>query len=533
MRLCNSIIRLVGLPTMLLLSGCFRANDVSPGHRWWSHVMVLADDNLEGRKTGSPGYMRAAQYIAGEFARLGLVPAGTEGYFQPVPFISRVIDPVDSHITLLTEIGPEPLVLGREVIIGLQVDPPSLVEAELVFAGYGLSIPEAQYDDFADLDVRGKLVIFLGGTPRSLSGTFLAHVRSPAERSAQLRRKGAIGSIWILNSDDPDREWARLARSQFQPSVMLADPMMNDGRELKLFLYVNPKYADGFLAGSGHSLKEIRDADAAGEPLPRFSIPRKLRAELSIKRTTLVSPNVLAVLPGTDLTLSNEHVVFSAHLDHLGIGTSVDGDSIYNGAMDNAAGVASLLDVAAILLENRVRQRRSVLFAAFTGEEDGMLGSRFFVDASTNPSQRIIADINSDMFLPLFPLKKLAIYGLDESNLGADAAAVAKSMAIIPLADIEPERNTFIRSDQYNFIRRGIPALALKVGFDAGSPEQLAVNEWRKKRYHAPSDDLAQPVDKGAAGAFDTLVAKLLEIVANKEQPPKWSDASFFKSFAN
>ena len=354
----------------------------------------------------------------------------------------------------------------------------------------------------------------------------------PRERSARLRRKGAIGSLWILNSDNQAKDWTRLARTQFQPSVMLADPSMNDGRELTLFLYVNPDHADRLLAGSGHSLREIRDAHAAGTALPRFGIPKKLRAVVRTTRTKLDSPNVMAILPGSELRLKHEQVVFSAHLDHLGVGTAVADDSIYNGAMDNASGVASLLDVAAVLAKNRVRLRRSVLFAAFTGEEDGLLGSRFFVESRASVQHRIVADINCDMTLPLFPLKKLAIYGLGESDLGEDAVAVATSLAVTPLGNLEPERNTLIRSDQYNFIRRGIPSLALRFGFDIGSPEHQTVNKWRTERYHAPSDDLAQPVDKEAAAAFDALIAKLLERVANKEQPPRWSNASFFKRFA-
>ena len=219
----------------------------------------------------------------------------------------------------------------------------------------------------------------------------------------------------------------------------------------------------------------------------------------------------MAVLPGNDPRLKDEYVVFSAHLDHLGIGKPINGDSIYNGAMDNASGVAALLDVAAMLKETGTRLRRSVLFVAVTGEEKGLLGSRFFANSPTVDPKMIVADINTDMFLPLFPLKKLTIYGLDESELGGDAAAVAESLGIAPQADLEPKRNIFIRSDQYSFIRRGIPSLALKVGYDKGSPEERVVKKWLTERYHAPSDDLAQPVDKQAAGAFDALVAKLLE----------------------
>jgi Zn-dependent M28 family amino/carboxypeptidase len=240
----------------------------------------------------------------------------------------------------------------------------------------------------------------------------------------------------------------------------------------------------------------------------------------------------VAVLPGSDPQLKHEFVVFSAHLDHLGIGKPINGDSIFNGAMDNASGVAAMLDVAAMLKENGRRLHRSVLFVAVTGEEKGLLGSRFFANSPTVEPKMIVADVNTDMFLPLFPLKKLTIYGLAESELGGDAAAVAESLGITPQADLEPKRNIFIRSDQYSFIRRGVPSLALKVGYDKASPEERIVKKWLTERYHAPSDDLAQPVDKAAAGAFDVLVAKLLERVAIRDHRPSWNENSFFKRFA-
>jgi Zn-dependent M28 family amino/carboxypeptidase len=262
-------------------------------------------------------------------------------------------------------------------------------------------------------------------------------------------------------------------------------------------------------------------------------IPATLKATVSVRRAEVVSQNVVALLPGTDPQLEGEYVVFSAHLDHLGIGKPIKGDSIYNGAMDNASGVATLLDVAARLKESGARLRRSVLFVAVTGEEKGLLGSRHFANNPTVAADKIVANINTDMFLPLFPFKKLTVYGLDESDLGDDATAVANSLGVAPQADLEPQRNIFIRSDQYSFIRRGIPALALKVGFDKGSPEEKIAKKWLAERYHAPSDDLAQPVDKQAAAAFDALVARLLERVANRDHRPQWRAASFFRRFAS
>ena len=200
--------------------------------------------------------------------------------------------------------------------------------------------------------------------------------------------------------------------------------------------------------------------------------------------------------------------------------------------MDNASGIAAMLDVAAMLKESGTKLRRSVLFVAVTAEEKGLLGSRYFAQSPTVDAKQIVADINTDMFLPLYPLKKLTIFGLDESDLGGDTAAVAESMGVLPRRDPIPQMNVFIRSDQYSFVRRGIPSVMLMDGFEKGTPEEKIVMQWLKERYHAPSDDTNQPVDKKAAGEFDVLVAKLLERVANRDDRPRWKDASFFKRFA-
>ena len=254
---------------------------------------------------------------------------------------------------------------------------------------------------------------------------------------------------------------------------------------------------------------------------------------MGVTRTEVTSQNVVAVLPGSDPKLKGEYVVLSAHLDHIGVGKPINGDSIYNGAMDNASGVAGLLDVAEILKETGARPKRSLLFLAVTGEEKGLQGSRYFASAPTVDAKSIVADINTDMFLPLYPLKSLIVFGLDESDLKNDVTAVAKPDGLAVLPDPEPKRNIFIRSDQYSFVRQGIPSLMLMVGYEKGSKEEATLMTWLKDRYHAPSDDLNQPVDKAAAGAFDALVARLITHVADRDDRPRWSDSSFFKRFAH
>ncbi len=314
--------------------------------------------------------------------------------------------------------------------------------------------------------------------------------------------------------------------------MSLADPAMDETHGMKLLVAVNPARAEKLFQGSGHTFREILDAADSQKPLPHFAMPARLAVKAKVERASVVSDNVVALLPGHDPALKNEYVVFTAHLDHVGVGKPIKGDAIYNGAMDNASGVAAQLDVASLLKEAGTNLRRSVLFVAVTGEEKGLLGSRYFANHPTVAPGSIVANLNVDMFLPLFPLKKLTIYGLDESDLGTDARAVAQSLGIEPQRDLEPKRNIFIRSDQYSFIRRGVPALAFKVGYDKGSREEQVVKEWLRERYHAPSDDLAQPVDKAAAGAFDILMAKLLAHIANRDDRPRWKDTSFFKRFA-
>jgi Zn-dependent M28 family amino/carboxypeptidase len=286
------------------------------------------------------------------------------------------------------------------------------------------------------------------------------------------------------------------------------------------------------LEGSGHTFTEIEDLARENKPLPKFALPGTLRAKVTLHTQPLESPNVVAMFPGTDAKLKDEYVVMSAHLDHVGVGRAVNGDNIYNGAMDDASGIASLLEVARLVKTAGMNPKRSVIFLAVTCEEKGELGSRYFAAHPTVPRNRIVADINLDMFLPLYALKVIEVQGLTESTLGEQVTAAAKSLGVAVQTDREPEQNRFIRSDQYSFIRQGIPALAFKFGYEFGSPEEKTRREWVRDRYHKPSDDLNQPVDPAAAALFDQVIANLIERVADDPARPRWKDDSFFQRFA-
>jgi Zn-dependent M28 family amino/carboxypeptidase len=244
------------------------------------------------------------------------------------------------------------------------------------------------------------------------------------------------------------------------------------------------------------------------------------------------SANVIGKLPGNDPALKNEYVVISAHVDHVGVGEPINGDRIYNGAMDNASGVAVLLDLAASWNAHAEQLRRSILFVVVTAEEKGLLGSKYFAAHPTVPPKSMIADLNIDMFLPIVPLKVLKVQGLTESDLGERAREAAQAFGVRVQPDPEPLRNAFIRSDQYNFIRHGIPAVKLDLGFDPGSPEQKIFKDWLTNRYHAPSDDLAQPVELGSAALYEEVIRQLLISVANTDAHPKWKPESFFRWLA-
>jgi len=520
------------LLVLVMLSTSAIAADVGGGKQWWSYVEYLASDKLEGRLTGSEGHRQAAEYVAARFQQDGLQPAGTEGYIQPVEFVSRTIVEKETSVALERDGQSEPLRIGEDVLINAGVAPAPSIHAPLAFVGYGLSIPEKEYDDLAGQDLRGKIAVFVRGGPSALPGALRAHAQSVEERWRALHRAGALGAVFILNPRHMDIPWSRLAVLRFQPSMQLAYPDMDESPGNKLAMAVNPAEAERLFTGSGHTFAELMELVERGVQLPRFPLAVSLEVHAKYNQREVTSQNVAGVFPGADPTLKNEYVVLSAHVDHLGVGEPIDGDRIYNGAMDNAAGVATLLEVADALHTSGAKPRRSLLFLVVTGEEKGLLGSKYYAAHPTVPIQQIAADVNIDMFLPLYPLKRLTVYGLEESDLGALLKSVAAAEGVEVQPDPAPERNVFIRSDQYSFIKKGIPSITFSFGYIKGSPEEAALKDWLTHRYHAPSDDTLQPVDLEAAAKYNQIVLRLTEAVADRSSRPQWEANSFFRRYA-
>jgi hypothetical protein len=535
------------------------ADLASEGKSWWAHVLYLADDKLEGRNVGTPGFDKAVEYVESQFQAVGLKPAGTAGFRQPVKLESRLLVPDQSRLTLVRDGKEVPLVLGQDASLSPRGELDGSTEAPMVFIGYGLSIPEAGWDDFAGLDLHGKVAVYVNAFPPvKVSDNVKSHVNTADERWLALKHAGAIGVATIAAprapaasptpaTAAPPAGAASSAPAPVsggaggpggrgggapQPLVTLFDRALNDSAGEMVSMTLTPRGAAAVLAGSGHTIDEINQLVADNKALPRFALPGTLKAQAALQRAPIDSTNLIGVVEGSDPALKSEYVIMSAHLDHLGVGRAINGDNIYNGAMDNASGIASVIETARLLKASGLRTKRSVLFLAVTAEEKGELGSRYFADRPTVPFRQIVADLNLDMFLPLYALKVIEVQGLAESSLGESARAAAQTLGVDVQTDREPEQNRFIRSDQYSFIRKGVPALAFKFGYEFGSPEETIRRTWVRDVYHKPNDDTSQPVNLDAAALFDRVIMTLLERVANDAARPTWHADSFFKRFA-
>lgn len=501
----------------VLISAKLGAQDTSAAAlRWWHHVTVLADDSMKGRRVGTEDYLKAAHYVADQFASAGLQPGGTDGYYQTVR-LSEVHLVPDGSSVLLSH-GAEIDTLHAAPAI----KPSTVPEAhgQMVFVGYGLNLPGA-HDDLAGVDLHGKVAVYLNRMPEGLNATMFAHGR--ASRWRELQRLGAVAAIAIA---DPPKEGT--ARRPGRPGGRPVTGLADDPADRGILVNILGDSAGPIFAGSGHTYSELAALSDAHQTLPTINLIPTFSAKLQIDRTPLESPNVVGILRGSDPVLSKQYVIVSAHLDHLGVGRPVNGDSIYNGAMDNASGIATLIETAREFHDRKVQPHRSIIFLAVTGEEEGELGSAYFALHPTVPATGIVADLNTDMYLPIIPLTGVFVYGWDESDLGNDVLPVLKKLGLANLPDPEPEQVRFIRSDQYSFIQRGIPALAFKAGYTKDSPEMKVVSEWLANRYHKPSDDLAQPVNLQTAVKFDSMYFDIVNAIADRPTRPAWYKTSVF-----
>jgi len=498
------------------------------GKALWHRVQVLAADDMEGRAPGSPGLARAEAYVIDQLKRSGLTPAGAHGYFQAVKLLNRKVVEKNSSAALLHGGIADPLVLGEDAIFMNDVEHPPKVDAPLVFLGYGLQVPEQNYDDFAELDLKGKIAVTISGSPEGGVRSLATHYSRTSVRWKQFRDAGLVGWIDIAW---PEASWPFLAGALTNTTMYLAGDEFDDAKGEQVHMVFNPAHADKLFECTGHTSQELFAIAKADKRLPRFPLLVRLRAAAGMQNEPVHSANIVARLEGSDPRLRNEYTVLSAHIDHLGIGAPVNGDGIYNGAIDNATGVAALIEIAAALRKEGIRPRRSVLFTFFTAEEGGKLGSRFFTAHPTVDRTSIVADINIDEIQATVPLKAMLAFGVDESDLGDAARRALASYKVAIDVDREPLSNRFINSsDQGSFVFAGIPAIRLGVGF----PEEFAAVQraWRRECKHTPSDDPQQPINLETISQYEEIVRALLLDVANDPHRPQWKSGSFYKRYA-
>ncbi len=490
-----------------------------------AHVMFLASDAMRGREAGSPEYDIAAEYVAAQFYAAGLRPAGDDGgYLQKVPLVTyRAGDKGDLVVTRDGAL-PQRLVFGEDYVPGAHAGAASTaIDAPVVFVGFGTVAPQYKRDDYAGVDVKGKIVAYLGGAPSSFQSEERAHFSGGTTKAIYAQSRGAVGTILIQPRplgnavqgwDRPRVTWARPDGTGDSPGAPQLATISDIGAA-KLFAGAKTPWES--------VLKRATNAEAK---FKAEQLPGSLAVAVRTTFRQGMSSNVAGMIPGSDPKLGSDVVVLSAHLDHLGVRPDMKGDNIFNGAEDNAVGIASLIEEAKRFKASGKPPRRSVMFLAVTGEEKGLVGSDYFSKHPTVPINRIVADVNLDMPILSYRFEDMTVFGADRSTLGPIVSKAVATLGVTMSPDPDPAQGIFVRSDHYRFVQQGVPSVFLWPG-QAG-PGKAATAEFFAKRYHQPSDDLSQPIDWSQGIRFVDANYAIAREIADGDARPRWNKGDFF-----
>ncbi len=512
------------------------ANPTDPGAeaRIRADVTFLADDAVEGRETGERGHELAALYVRTRMEAMGMVPGGPDGsWMQPVTVTASRIAPEGATVTWTPSRG-QPVVWthGADLIVTPGRDAGHVTRsAQLVFVGYGLDEPRLGMDDYRGLDVRGKIVVVLSGTPTGMMGENAAFLSDSKRRMAAAR--GAVGLITIAGTDaGMNAVTGGVAGASRQASRSWALPgavPYDEAEGLVVGAYLTGPTADALFAGARRSYAQVRAEAAQPGARPRgFRLNGTAAFDVHTVREDVQSANVIGVIPGSDPAVRDEMVVLTAHLDHLGLEDQGE-DRVNNGALDNAGGVSIMLEAARSLMADR--PRRSVMVVALTAEEMGLLGSEYLAENPVVAADKVVANVNLDMPILTYDFTDLVAFGSDHSTLGplVDAAARADGLSLSP--DPMPAQGVFTRSDHYSFVKAGVPSVMLATGYANGG--EAAWGRFFQGGYHRPADDMSMPFRWDAAVRFARVNAAIARGIADAPQRPRWyADDLFGDRFA-
>ncbi|HEY0769045.1 MAG TPA: M28 family peptidase [Sphingobacteriaceae bacterium] len=503
------------------------------------HIAFLADDRMRGRLPGTPEFQVAIDYIIKHYKMFGMKPGGDKGSFMQAVKLRKARINAAGISMELKGASTKALTFGEDVVLFPHFEEKSTrITAPLVFAGYGISAPDMNYDDFKGIDVKGKIIVIVSGAPDNFPSTIRSHSLGRTTIVQTAISKGAVGVLYKTSTNVNLKNLAYAATESgahvaLSPKGIMYYPSYagGAGMGLKVYGYISNEVFNSIAGQTEGQMTAIFNGLKNGTP-SSFDLNTIATVTYTSNHTDIDSYNVVGIIEGSDSKLKNEYVVHTAHLDHVGVGTAVKGDSIYNGAHDNASGVASTLEVARLYSKLISKPKRSIIFVMVTGEEMGMLGSSFFSNFPTVPKKSIVANVNMDMPTIIAPLMAVVPLGAPHSTLINQVNNAAGFLGLDVEQDPEPEQNRFIRSDQYSFVIQGIPALHIKYGDKTSEPgKKLSddVKVWRADTYHKPQDQLDTGVfDFNAGKKYVHLNFLISYQVAQETGRPQWNEGDFF-----
>ncbi len=490
-------------------------------------VAFLADDALEGRGTGQRGYDLAALYVQTAMQGMGLMPGGVDGSWRQPVTIGRLGIATEGATLTWTPAGGEPVVWasGQQALFGVDRRAGQLVQpAQLVFVGFGVDAPDLGIDDYAGLDVAGKVVVLLSGAPAGTDAATAERLEAGKARMAEAH--GAIGTITVNTPASAQRYTDALLRrfaNRTESGWVGPDGLSRrQAPGIKVTAFLNDASAETLFQGAARSYADIRREAARDGGRPAgFALAGDAVFDVHTRREDVQTSNVIGLIEGSDPVLKNEYVVLTAHLDHLGISGTGE-DRINNGALDNAGGIATMLEAARMLAANP--PKRSVLVVALSAEEWGLIGSDYL--AQYPVVQEVVANVNLDMPILTYDFTDVVAFGAEHSSMGplVDAAARTEGLTLSP--DPMPEQGVFTRSDHYSFVKAGVPSVMLATGYANGG--QAAWGTFFANGYHKPADDLSGDFNWDAAARFARVNAAIARAIADADQRPLWYQGNSF-----